>query len=836
MLPLNLRIRVGAIGFEYGMIYNVSSRRQMSIDANGVISDGVQSASVEFNYPVSGSTTVSGAPTFSQRTETAANAPAGTFSYATATNATTQTKAFSVNRPDGSTLHLTRSTNASLAANGRLVQSEIKNGAASFARSVFTYANDPDGSPQVQSFTAYNDAGVPTRSDFDYDQYGNVLNQREYGFQTGGTWQVRRRTRYTYKTDQPYIDAFLRSLVTQVEVLDALENTNDADDLVMARSSFAYDNYAAMGGMEQYWSPNTPPGHLTSYNASHTVRGNVTGTTVWTDIGANASITRLAKYDKFGNVIRSQVSCCNEKNFTFNSSTYWARPVEVINGSPSGVHLKSTIAYDFGTLVVKSETDPNNLTTSYTYDDVLRITKITAPTGATANTAYNDGALSVSTSASFVEPSPAGNINMTATGSVVFDGWGQVIQSVNNYDGQVNTTYDALGRVASRTNPFPVGGQPGPTTTYQYDTVGRLKQTTLPDNSVLTSTFSGAQVRSTSQINRKGMRESDGLGRLIKVTEQDGAGALNQDTIYTYDALDRLVSINQGGQTRAFKYDALSRLLFERNPEQAATISDGSGGLWSAKYTYTDFNAVSTRTDARGVVTTYGYDALHRLTSVSYDTSNAPGVATTLNLTYSYDTTQTSGTKGLLLGLTAGTHYQETFSYDQFNRVSQLARRIDTANYTTSYTYNMAGEINRITYPSGRIIYTNRDTRGRFHSVTSDLYVPYVSALSYNAAGQVTGRQFGASPVATETFSYDSNTLQMTGQTATRNGTTLLSLSYGYQAQAGQNGTGTTASNAGKVMSVSGQIGGLTESASFTYDLLGRLLTANQTTNGASAQ
>jgi RHS repeat-associated protein len=49
-------------------------------------------------------------------------------------------------------------------------------------------------------------------------------------------------------------------------------------------------------------------------------------------------------------------------------------------------------------------------------------------------------------------------------------------------------------------------------------------------------------------------------------------------------------------------------------------------------------------------------------------------------------------------------------------------------------------------------------------------------------------------------------------------------------------GAGSTAGNAGQLMSVSGQIGGTTESASYTYDLLGRLVTSNQTSNGASAQ
>ncbi|MFY9558282.1 MAG: hypothetical protein WAV20_05790 [Blastocatellia bacterium] len=57
--------------------------------------------------------------------------------------------------------------------------------------------------------------------DFDYDQYGNVVNKREYGFKINGTWQVRRRTHYTYVTTQQYIDAYIRDRVMMVEVFDA---------------------------------------------------------------------------------------------------------------------------------------------------------------------------------------------------------------------------------------------------------------------------------------------------------------------------------------------------------------------------------------------------------------------------------------------------------------------------------------------------------------------------------------------------------------------------------------------------------------------------------------
>src|SRR5207253_10645391 len=112
----------------------------------------------------------------------------------------------------------------------------------------------------------------------------------------------------------------------------------------------------------------------------------------------------------------------------------------------------------------------------------------------------------------------------------------------------------------------------------------------------------------------------DGLGRLVTVNEQDSSGNLTQATSYTYDYLNNLTQVNQGNQLRSYKYDALSRLLYEKIPEQTASINDGSGTYWTSKYTYTDFNAIATRQDARGVVTTYSYDTLHRLSQVTYNT------------------------------------------------------------------------------------------------------------------------------------------------------------------------------------------------------------------------
>ena len=51
------------------------------------------------------------------------------------------------------------------------------------------------------------------------------------------------------------------------------------------------------------------------------------------------------------------------------------------------------------------------------------------------------------------------------------------------------------------------------------------------------------------------------------MTEQNPAnGNLEWETSYSYDALDNLTQINQGGQLRTFAYDAKGRLKSETTP------------------------------------------------------------------------------------------------------------------------------------------------------------------------------------------------------------------------------------------------------------------------------
>ncbi|MEN3331490.1 MAG: hypothetical protein V7641_855 [Blastocatellia bacterium] len=251
---------------------------------------------------------------------------------------------------------------------------------------------------------------------------------------------------------------------------------------------------------------------------------------------------------------------------------------------------------------------------------------------------------------------------------------------------------------------------------------------------------------------------------------------------------------------------------------------------------------MATRTDIRGVVTTYTHDTLNRLTQVSYNTVS--GVTTAPTVTYIYD--QDSGTgysttaMGELLRVNVGSDYQERYTFDSSFRIASSVQTIGTRNYTTSYnSYNEANQLTQMTYPSGQLLYIGHDSTGIVSSLANypsgSAGTDYVSGHSHNIAGQVSSNTYGNG--VTEQFGYDAARMQMTSQKAgtTSPYTNRMDLTYSYNAQAGQMGVNTTAGNAGQLTGVLGTINGTTESATYYYDNLARLKISLQTSNGQSA-
>jgi RHS repeat-associated protein len=552
--------------------------------------------------------------------------------------------------------------------------------------------------------------------------------------------------------------------------------------------------------------------------------------TKFTNLATGANDTQSAQYDIFGNTIEVQMSCCNQKTYTYGDDTYYSQPDTTTSGGSGGPTLSNNAAYDFGTSAVTSTTDADGLTTSYTEDGWLNPTQIEPPSGESISLGYDDFEGLDSESVSYSD----GGVSKSFSSSTTKDGWGNAIQGFDPAGNQINMSYDSMGRLLSQTNPFVKNGTPAPATTYQYDPLGRQIVTTLPDGNTLTVTYNGSTITLTDEVGRQVQRIYDGLGRLITVNEQNpSTGALTQTTTYTYNYLDKLIKVNQSGQVRSWNYDALGEMTYENIPEQTAMINDGTGTMWTSAYTYTDFGALATKTDARGVVKTNTYDTMNRLISTSYNTSNAPGVASTPTVAYNYDNS-TDSTQGELLSVSVGSYYSESYSYDASERPASITDTINGEVYKTSYQYNQANQVTQVTYPSTRVLPYSHDSFGRLISIGAGTAgngsIGYLASITYSAAGQTTGYSLGNG--VAETFNYSPNRLQMNGVQATAGGATLMNLTYNFIATAGQLGMGTTAGDADQAVGVSGTINGQTESAAYTYDLDRRLVTASQTSNG----
>lgn len=269
-------------------------------------------------------------------------------------------------------------------------------------------------------------------------------------------------------------------------------------------------------------------------------------------------------------------------------------------------------------------------------------------------------------------------------------------------------------------------------------------------------------------------------------------------TYYTYDVLDDLTQVSQGMQTRTYVYNSLGQLTSATTPESG-----------TVNYSYTDFGAVYQRTDARSQVTTYCYDGLNRLTKTSY--TNDPN-CTAPNLQNNYDEGGSAANANGRLTSTIDSLGGEAYSYDQLGRITQASKTIDTTQFNTLYSYNLAGEVTQIQYPSGRQVNQSYDSIGHMSQVASGT-VNYFSASGYNPASQLLGGTYGNSIAAT--FSYNGR-LQLDTLKYTRSATDIFSLAYGY-------GYGTA--NNGQIQSVTDNVDS-SRSMTYTYDEWTRLKTA----------
>lgn len=151
-------------------------------------------------------------------------------------------------------------------------------------------------------------------------------------------------------------------------------------------------------------------------------------------------------------------------------------------------------------------------------------------------------------------------------------------------------------------------------------------------------------------------------------------------------------------------------------------------------------------------------------------------------------------------------------------RITGVGKTINGVEYNAGYGYNTAGELNALTYPSGRVVKPDYDAIGRISQVT-DAANHYLTGMNYNSAQLPTGFNYGNGVAAA--FGYNDH-LQLSSLNYTNAAGALLNLTYNYNDAAGRNN--------GQIQSIT-DARGAAFSTSYSYDGLGRLSRRRPTTS-----
>jgi len=348
--------------------------------------------------------------------------------------------------------------------------------------------------------------------------------------------------------------------------------------------------------------------------------------------------------------------------------------------------------------------DPNNHTTTFTYDSNLHaeLTRVTDALGNATRYSYNP------------------------------IGWLASATDANGKTAQYG--YTPLGRVASVTDPV------GNTTHYLYDPNGNLSTVSDAKNHSIYYEYDGRD-RITKMTDQLGRYETYAYYTGTQITSTTGDNLKSYTdrkgqttTINQYDAMNRIHLVTFGdNSTTSFSYDAAGR---------ATGITDSISG--TIGFTYNDFgctNCAGRGLDRIAQETTtlstlsYTYDANGRRASMTV--ANEPAV------TYGYDDAGRLTSLARVIGSTSRTY---NIGYDNAGRRNALQIPLAAANsfVTTTYGYDIANrltgmllqgaaaQIDNLTYT-----YDPNGNRTSFTRTVAQALSPPVSGTSYDAANQM---------------------------------------------------------------------------------------------------
>ena len=329
------------------------------------------------------------------------------------------------------------------------------------------------------------------------------------------------------------------------------------------------------------------------------------------------------------------------------------------------------------------------------------------------------------------------------------DGFGRTIKTETGYGSTTLSVADTvyapcgcspLGKISQASQPHTPGGTQY-WTTYTYDASGRTLSVTQPDGSATTYAYQGNTVTVTDPAGKWKKFTMDAFGNLTSVQEPDPSlGTVS--TNYTYDILNNLIqaSLVRGSntQTRTFNYidpGTNNPGAFVRG---ITTPENGTTTL-----TYNPNGTLASKTDAKGQQFTYSYDSYNRMTQIKV------GGSVLRTFIFDNNTLDGSFSRNSQGRLVAVQNAQSTFS--------AVGSSPSAVQFTEMLSYAQNGVVSKKRLQvnetgSNGSSPLNLDAAWTYDNEGAITSVTYPSTVSYNSSTQ----SFSTTPGPTYTYSFDS--------------------------------------------------------------------------------
>ncbi|MBP7868136.1 MAG: RHS repeat-associated core domain-containing protein, partial [Acidobacteria bacterium] len=415
--------------------------------------------------------------------------------------------------------------------------------------------------------------------------------------------------------------------------------------------------------------------------------------------------------------------------------------------------------------------------------------------------------------------------------------------------------YDALGRVLREYGPVKTDAAlwlgSGPWTQYTYDALGRMTNRARfsadgagagagrTDYGLYADAYMPAAPVGTTETvydeaNRWRKLYRDGFDRIVRVDEPaPTTGTWRTD--YGYDRLGNLTYVNKrnaaggDGQVRTFTYDCRGKLL-------SAALPEFAGGVFH--YLYDDGgNLLQKGLDSNGQQVyneSMSYDGLGRILTRSVNYGDG-----TVSTTYAYDVGAYAwgkpssdvvtypGEAGQVVSIARSYDYEWFGALKTKTETILLPSGVDAPDnpFRTRYEYGSAGQLTKVTYPSGVAKELSYRAGGGLSAVKVD-GAPTFAGMTSAANGATEAVNYGTATGSVSSVRvYDPTRLWpvemkvgpgVVAGTGLQEANVLFGLSYGYE----DNGNVTQMNRYVQTTPGAGQ---LLRSCNYAYDTLNRL-------------